>query len=166
MPGEVTRDGRAVRRAVGVRELHHLLVAVFGSIADRTHRRPRHPTVGAHRGDRSRLHVDRDHSLRNELGQAVGIDDEVVGGDDRAPGHRTVDRCGPVLLSGRTVDDDFGNHEITDADGRAHSAGNANYQHAVEVSETEQAFGRAAVARAVPIPVVVATMSAFPTAPL
>ena len=57
-------------RAVGVGELDHLLVAVLGAVADRAHRRPRHAARRAHRGDRSGLHVDRDHAFGDQSSRA------------------------------------------------------------------------------------------------
>ena len=102
------------------------------------HGTPRRRAHGRHRPG---LHVDRDHAARDELREPVGIDDEVVGGHDRAPRRRTVDRRRPVLVPGRAVDDHFGNDEVADADRRAHAAGDPHNHHAIKVSETEQALG-------------------------
>src|ERR1700722_4641975 len=87
MPDQKARDGCAVRGAIRVGEARDLGVhaAVAGPVADCPHHRPSDAALITHLCDRSRLHVQRYHATRSQIGMHSRIRAHLVGGAARTP---------------------------------------------------------------------------------
>src|SRR5262249_11930196 len=131
---EEARDLERVGAAIGAEEPQDLRVegARAGAVADRAEDRPGDAAALTDRRDRRRLHVDRDDAALCEAGERVALDDERVGGRERAARGDAAERGRAMLGSAREVDHALGDHELADADARADPPGDPEYDEVVD----------------------------------
>ena len=114
----VLQDAGDVRAPVRLREVHHRVAdrVIVRHVADRADDRPRAAVAFAHRGDRGRFHVERDHTCGLQLRQLVVFDLEVVARHQPTAARHAVEIGRAVLGAARTVDHDVGDQHVADAD--------------------------------------------------
>ncbi|EUA42353.1 hypothetical protein PFJ02_18495 [Mycobacterium xenopi] len=99
MPEQVAGCSGAVRPAIRIGEAENLGVyaAIAGPITDRAQHRPGHAPLFAHLRDRRGFHVKRHHASVPQVGMNSRIDEQAVGGPQRAMSIAEAKRLGPVL---------------------------------------------------------------------
>ena len=106
-------------------------------VADPPERGPGHVVALADLGDGRGLHVDGGEPGRREPGQHVGIDDQVISGDQRSTGCGRTQRRRMVLATTGVTDHPIGHDDLADPQGRIDPAGDPHDQQVVGLGQLE-----------------------------